>query len=61
MGIKAGLGIEASEGIISFFGDLIAKHVVCLRIAVGFNSKEKHFVKAEIRKGDLIFGEKKED
>jgi hypothetical protein len=54
------LGIEAGDGIISFRFDIAAKHVSCLRIAAGFNSLEKRFIRAEIRKGDLILGEKKE-
>jgi hypothetical protein len=65
-GIEAGLGIEAGEGIkaglgiVTFYYGLIAKWVSCLRIAVGFHSKEKQTIKAEIRKGDVILGEREQ-
>ena len=53
---KAGTGIEAGEGIVTFLYGIAAKWISCLRIAIGFNSKTEQELKAKIRKGQLILG-----
>jgi len=47
---------KAGTGIITFFGNIIAKFISCLRICVGFNSIDEYTIEAEIRKGQVILG-----
>ena len=54
--IKAGSGIEAGDGIISLRSGLRAKFISCLRIAVGFHTKDEQLIESEIKKGDVILG-----
>ena len=59
--VKAGSGIEAGDGILTFFrGGIVAKWIIALRVAVGFHLKpdeEIQTVKAELRDGTpLILG-----
>ena len=56
MGIKAGTGIKAGEGILTFFGNIVAKWISAIRIAVGFNSTREYAIEAEIRAGKVILG-----
>ena len=55
-GIEAGEGIEAGWGIISLTAGLRAKIVSCLRIAVGFHSRDEKLIEAKVEKGDVILG-----
>ena len=55
-GIEAGDGIKAGDGIISLRSGLRAKFISCLRIAVGFHTKDEQLIESEIKKGDVILG-----
>jgi hypothetical protein len=53
-GIEAGWGIEAGEGIITFYYGISAKWILAIRVAAGlYTKKEIQTVKSELR-GDTM-------
>lgn len=58
--LSAGCGIEAGDGIVTLLYGITAKFIKCLRVCVGFNSKEVQTIEAEIKEGVVILGKLKE-